>query len=149
MSGKKTALALPPVDVFEGIEAVNKAIESLKHITDSVYKTSGLIPGFAKNIKDETSIEELIKMYSSVSGRAKAYAEAAEDLLGPDSTYPAFKLNGATVADFKSDIKLRIDILNHKAKYDELVAIKKEYTELMDKQDRMKLLAQRVKNAIG
>lgn len=140
----KKALAVVPQDVFEGINIVNKEIDSLKHITDSVYKTNGNIPGFATSIHNESKIDELIKMYSSVAGREVAYNNAAEELLGKEATYPVFKLNGYTSNDFKADIKLRIDIINHKTKLDELQAIKKEFTELMDKQDRMKLLAQRL-----
>jgi len=142
-------LALPTTSVFEGIELVNKQIEKLKHISDSVYKTNGKVPGFTKNIQDETNISELIKMYSSVAGREVAYNNAALELLGTEATYPVFKLEGATSADYKTDIRLRIDIINHKTRLDELTAIKKEYTELMDKQDRMKLLAKKLESIVA
>lgn len=137
-------LALPTTSVFEGIEAVNKQIEKLKHISDSVYKTNGKVPGFSTNLQNETNVSELIKMYSSVAGREAAYNSAALELLGSEATYPVFKLEGATSLDYKADIRLRIDIINNKTRLDELTAIKKEYTELMDKQDRMKLLAKKL-----
>ena len=141
---QESTLALPTVTVFEGIEAVNAQIAKLKHISDSVYKTSGRVAGFSNNIQTELNVTELIKMYSSVKGRANAYNDAAEELLGADASYPVFKLEGNSVEDFKADILLRIDIISHKEKLDELTAIKKEFTELMDKEDRMKLLAKKL-----
>lgn len=137
---KKAELAI--VSVPTGIEAVNKKIAQLKEITESVYKTPGRVTSFSNNIKDETNISELIKMFSSVSGRAKAYDAASEEL--GLKTVPVFKVDGGTVAEFAHDIKLRIAIIQNKETLDELNAIKKEYTELMDKEDRMALLAKRL-----
>lgn len=127
---------------LSSIEVVNQRIASLKHIEDKVYKTTGKVPGFSSNIQTETNVSELIKMYSSVSGREKAYNEAAADL-GLE-TYPLFKLEGGTGADYAADVKLRIAIINNQATLDELNAIKKELTELMGTEDRLQLLSQRL-----
>lgn len=138
-------LAVPQVTVLDGIKAVNAQIAKLKHINESVYKTTGRVTGFGNKIQDETSIPELIKMFSSVKGRGKAYDEAAEELLGRDATYPIFKLEGGSVDEFKHDITLRIDIISNKERLDELTAIKKDFTELMDRDDRMQLLVEKMK----
>lgn len=142
---KATTLAIKGVP--EGIELVNQRIADLKHITESVYKTTGRVTGFPNKIQDETNIAELVKMFSSVAGRGAAY-EAAQKTLELKSV-PVFRVDGGTVAEFKHDIQLRIAIIANKETLDELNTIKKEYTELMDKEDRMKLLAKRLEKFGG
>lgn len=142
---KATTLAIKGVP--EGIELVNQRIADLKHITESVYKTTGRVTGFPNKIQDETKIEELVKMFSSVAGRGAAY-KAAQEALELKSV-PVFRVDGGTVDEFKHDIQLRIAILANKETLDELNQIKKEYTELMDKEDRMKLLAKRLEKFGG
>ena len=142
MATKKTAtvttLAVAQVtSVATGIAAVDAKLAQLQHIQDSVYKTSGKLPPFG-DIKTETDLSNLIKALSSVQGREEAYHKAAATLeLG---NYPVFKIEGGTRTEWEADIKLRIQMIQHKSVYDKLVKIKKEYTELMDKEDRMQLL---------
>jgi hypothetical protein len=147
MSNKKDKGVLALTGVLGGIDLVNQRIADLKHIQESVYKTTGKISGFANKIQDETNISELIKMYSSVAGRAASYNAAAKDL--ELTTVPVFKLEGSTVKEYKHDVQLRIAIIANKETLDELNAIKKEYTELMDKEDRMALLAKRLEKFGG
>lgn len=142
---KVTTLAV--AGVLDGIELVNQRIADLKHITESVYKTTGRITGFPNKIQDETSISELVKMYSSVAQRGAAYAAAQQDL--GLKTVPQFKVDGGTVAEFKHDIQLRVAIIANKETLDELNTIKKEFTELMDKEDRMALLAKKLEKFGG
>lgn len=147
MAGKGKTTTLVVKGVPEGIELVNQRIADLKHITESVYKTTGKVTGFPNKIQDETNIGELVKMFSSVAGREAAYRAAQEAL--ELKTVPLFRVDGGTVAEFKHDIKLRIAIIANKETLDELNQIKKEYTELMDKEDRMKLLAKRLEKFGG
>ena len=145
MAKKDGVLAL--TGVLGGIELVNQRIADLKHIQESVYKTTGKIPGFPNKIQDETSISELVKMYSAIAGRDASYSAAADDL--GLKTVPVFKIEGSTVKEFKHDVQLRIAIIANKETLDELNSIKKEYTELMDKEDRMALLAKKLEKFGG
>jgi hypothetical protein len=147
MAGKAKAGVLALTGVLGGIELVNQRIADLKHITESVYKTTGRVQGFPNKIQDETSISELIKMYSAVAGRGASYDAAAKDL--NLTTVPVFKLEGGTVKEYKHDVQLRIAIIANKETLDELNTIKKEFTELMDKEDRMALLAKKLEKFGG
>jgi hypothetical protein len=141
MSKSKTnAVALNVPSVMDGIEVLNTKIESLKHIQESVYKTTGKIGGFNNNIKDEMNIAELIKMGSSVQAREDHYNSYAMKALKL-KTFPVFKLDGHTLEEITADITLRIAILENKERLDNLNELKKEYTELMDKEDRKAILA--------
>lgn len=142
---KANELAIP--GVVQGIELVNVELKKLKSISESVYKTPGRITGFPNSLQNETSISELIKMFSSVQARETAY-DNAQTLLAIDSA-PVFKVDGGTAKEFEHDIKLRIAIIQNKERLDELTAIKDEYTQLMDKEDRKALLDARLRKFAG
>lgn len=147
MSTKTKTTALAVNGVLGGIELVNQRIADLKHIQESVYKTSGKVTGFPGNIQTETNVSELVKLYSSVRARKQSY-DASADELGIQSL-PVFRVDGGTLEDFAHDVKLRIAIIQNKETLDELNAIKKEFTELMDKEDRMALLAKKLEKFGG
>jgi hypothetical protein len=135
---KKAEVAvLSGASVPEIITKLESKIKELDHITDSKYKTSGKLDGFG-NVKEETSIGNLIKAFSSVSARAKAYAEAAEAL--SIETFPVFELNGGTVEDWKTDIQLRIAIIQHKETLDKLQSYRDKMKEFLSKEDQKALL---------
>lgn len=134
----KSTTALQVNGVLGGIEFVNLKINELKHIQESVYKTNGKVDGFPNNIQTETNVGELIKMYSVVMAKKNFYNEAQKEL--NISSAPVFKFNGNSVEDYNADITLRIAIIENKERLDELNTLKKEFTELMDKEDRMQLL---------
>lgn len=145
MAKKNSNTAVAVVSVMDGIEVLNSKIDALKHIQESVYKTGGKLAGFNNNIKDEMSIMELIKMGSSVKAREEHYTEYANKMLKL-RTFPVFKLDGYTLEEYTSDITLRIAILENKERLDALNELKKEYTELMDKEDRKAILAAKLAN---
>lgn len=119
------------------LDALNAKIKALKHIEDSVYKTSGNLEGFG-DIKQELKIENLIRAFSMVMGKADAYAKASVEL-GLDSV-PAFQISGGTVADWKQDISLRIQIINHKETLDKLNGFKSKMESFLSEQDKKALL---------
>lgn len=131
------------------IEQINKKISALKHIQESVYLTPGKVSmaGGQKDIKTETSVLELVKALSSVQARAKAIEEAYASL--DYGTYPEVKIDGGTVAEWVADIKLRIQIIEQKETLDELNNYKKEWEELMDKEDRKALLLKKMQKFAG
>jgi hypothetical protein len=116
---------------------LEQEIKSFENISDSKYKTSGQVEGF-NNIKEETNIGNLIKTYSSVDSREKAYNNSAEEM--GLSTYPQFQVNGSSAEDIKCDIKLRISIITHKETLDKLNDFKTQAKALMTKEEQKNIL---------
>jgi hypothetical protein len=131
-----TAVALS-MEVPSVIAALEAKIKALDHITDSKYRTGGKLDGFG-DIKQETNISNLIKAFSSIRGREKAYAEAAEEM--GLSTFPVFEANGSTSEDWKQDILLRIAIINHKDTLDKLTEYRNKMKEFLSKEDQKAIL---------
>lgn len=126
-------------DVPQVLSLLDQEIGKLKTISESVYKTTGNLDGFG-DIKAETKLENLIRAFSSVKGREKAYDEAARDL--GLKTYPQFSVSGGTAADWKQDILLRIDIITHKDKLDKLNEYKDKMSKFLSAEDQKSMLMQ-------
>lgn len=147
MGTKKASNAIAKTgDVASVINVLDAKIKSLDHISDSKYKTSNKLDGFG-DIKSETKIDNLIKAYSSIKGREKAYTEAAEDM--GLTTYPQFEVNGSTADEWKSDIMLRIAIINHKDTLDKLTAYKEKMQQFMSKEEQKAALLQEMGAFLG
>lgn len=119
------------------ISALETKIKELNHVTDSVYKTSGVLEPFG-DIKRETNVGNLIKALSSVRGRETAYNDAAEAL--GLTTYPAFEINGGNSADWTQDIQLRINIITHKETLDKLNSYKEKFQKFLSEEDQKAML---------
>ena len=131
--------------VPDALQAINDRIAAMKHIQECVYLTSGKITtgsGGQKDIKEEKNVTELVKAFSGILFRAKAIEEAYDEL-GINS-YPAVKVDGGTVEEWKKDILLRIEIINQKDTLDELNSLKKEWEDLMDKEDKKAMLVKKM-----
>ncbi len=139
---KSNVPAVKSTTVIDGINFINTKLAELKTIQESVYKTTGKLAGFPKPLQEETKIEEIVKMFSSVRAREQSYNQAADELKLRE--VPLFKLEGSTAEDWKNDCELRIAIIENKERLDELNTLKKEYEELMDKEDRMAILASKM-----
>ena len=138
---------LPAVNIPDVLEKINEKLASLKKITDSVYKTSGSLGNGFGDIKTEMRIDNLIKLYSTICAKEKAYDEAAKDL--GVSPYPEFSVNGFTVADCKSDIKLRIDILSHQEQLDKLNKAKDLVSKFLSEEDQKRMALEQLKDILG
>ena len=125
-------------DVPSVLDKLNAEISSLKKIEESVYKTTGKVDGLGIDIKTELKVDNLIKAFSSISGRAKAYGEAAQEL--GQKSVPQFTVGGGTVDEWKSDIMLRIDIINHKEKLDKLKGFKDKMSKFLSEEDQKAIL---------
>lgn len=135
---KKPTLALAKIDeVPEVLSLLDQEIAKLKTISESVYKTTGNLESFG-DIKQETKLENLIRAFSSVKGREKAYEDAAKDL--GLSTYPQFSVSGGTAAEWKQDILLRIDVITHKDKLDKLTEYKDKMSKFLSADDQKAML---------
>lgn len=108
--------------------------------------------GFPNAIQNETSVENLIKMHSSVSGRSKAYDASLarlSEVAKADIVAPVFKDNGASLASIESDIALRIQVLNVSDRKAQLESLIKEAEQFLTEKDKFKLFQQKLKNALG
>ena len=144
---KKAELAVMVAEtsVGDAIQVLNDKIASLKHITESVYCTSGKVvmsSGSTLDIKTETNKENLIKAYASIKARVSDIEGAYEDL--GIVKYPLVKIDGGSIAEWKKDITLRLAVIDHKDEVDNLTSMKKEWEELMDKEDRKALLLKKM-----
>lgn len=128
------------------LAALDEKIKSLKHIAETPYKTGGNLDGFG-DIKAETKIENLIRAYSMVMGKEKAYHASAADL--GLTTYPAFNVNGGNAADWKQDIQLRIAIINHKETFDKLTEFKTKMSSFLSAEDQKSMLLKEMEGFLG
>lgn len=135
---KKTTTAIAKIeDVPQVLSLLDQEIAKLKTISESIYKTAGVLEGFG-DLKQETKIENLIRAFSSVKGREKAYDDAAKHL--GLTTYPAFSVSGGNTADWEQDIRLRIDIITHKDKLDKLTEYKDKMSKFLSADDQKAML---------
>lgn len=145
-TSKKTGVMLADTKTADVLATLDAKISSLKAITECNYKTSGVMTGFSTNVKDETKIENLIRMGSSISLRAKAYDEFAEKL--DRKTYPAFSDNG-TVADWEHDIKLRLAVIEYKETLDKLTAYKEKMSKFLSEAEQKEMLMAEMAGFLG
>lgn len=146
MSVKKeqAQVALVKTSVSEGIEKVNEKLAGLQSVMETAYKTSGkVMTGYPKEVEKEEDPATLIKMYAAVTAKEEAYNNAADAIYGSEQ-HPVFKESDRVADDWRADIKLRVKVLRYKKTYDELTSIKKQFEELMDKEDKKAILMKRI-----
>ncbi len=140
MSGTKsteTGIALSgEMSIPSVIQALDAQIKSLGSIETSKFKTSmNLAPfGDLKKVKD---VEVLIRAYSLVRGKANAYNEAAKEM-GIENA-PAFKEDGNSLAQWKEDINLQVQIATHKDRLESLKAMKVKAEQFVSEEDKRKM----------
>ena len=137
-----TALAksMSEAPIPELMKKIDGKIASLKRIEESVYKTPGTVPGFPTKIKEETNIGNLLKMGSALMAMEKAYDDFATQI--GRKKYPNFLVCGHGFPEYKADIELRIEIIEHKDTLDKLKGFKDSMKGLMSAADQKAILAQ-------
>jgi len=138
---------LPATPTPDVLTQLNEKIASLKRIEESVYKTNGQLDGFG-DIKAETKIENLIRAYSSVKMREAGYNAAAKELRGGKDV-PAFVIGSGNAEDWKQDILLRIDILEHKETLDKLNMFKEKMSKFLSEADQKAMLIAEMEQFFG
>lgn len=128
------------------LDAIQTKIKSFKGIETSKFKTTMNLSPFG-DLGKETKIENLVKAYSSVAGRATAYNEAAK-ALGLE-TFPEFVVDGGSQEDWLNDIKLRIAIITHKDELDKLKALEAEAKTFLSQEDQKAMFFQKLQGAFG
>lgn len=140
----KAELALDSqFSVPDVITVLDEKLKALKHVTDTKYRTSGVLDGIG-DIKSETKIDALIRALGSVMAREEIYNRAAEEL--GLTTYPSFQINGCSVADWKHDIRFRIDVINHKETADKLKEYRDKMSKFLSEQDQKNMLMNEMAN---
>ena len=125
------------------ISVLDEKLKALKHVTDTKYRTSGVLDGIG-DIKSETKIDTLIRAMASVLVREETYNRAAAEL--GLTTFPSFQVNGCSSADWKHDIRFRIDVINHKETADKLKDYKDKMSKFLSEQDQKNMLMTEMAN---
>ena len=122
-------------DVPRLLEQVNDKIKELKGGDECAHQTTGELEGFG-NIFNITEPSKLIKAYSSVNSRAKAYTEAATAMCIENP--PAFKIGDATAEKWLADITKCYKSATHKQELDKLIKVKDKLETLLSEEDKIK-----------
>lgn len=137
----------------DAVSAIKAQLEQLKEITGSEFKSGGkgTVQGFPNSIQDETNIENLVRMYSSVNGKENAYNNAISDITAefPGFKAPVFKEGGCTASALKSDIVLQAKILSVKERKEYLEGLLKKAEEFLTKEDKMKSFLAELQSGLG
>ena len=132
---------------YDTLTVLKQELKGLKAITETQYKTSGVVEGFTVNIQSETKIENLIRMHSSLFGRQEQYNKSQQRIgaaVGGDFSAPLFKVSGHTPEDFESDVVLRIKVLSFEERRKELETLIKEGEGFLTKEDQFRAYQQKV-----
>lgn len=129
------------MDVPAALEAVQTRLNSLKKVTDRPYKTGKVLEGFG-DISTETKVDNLIRAYSMVRGKERAYEEAAKEL--QLTSYPTFTINGGTKEDWFSDITLRLDVIRFEDRRKKLEAYSSRLSKFMSEEDQFNSLMKEI-----
>lgn len=140
--------------VPDALQALRNELKALKEISETSYKTGSdsKVSGFPTAIQNETSVETLIKMHSSVAGREKAYNASQarlSEVAGGPITAPPFRDNGASLESIESDIALRIKVLNITDRKKELEGLLKEAETFLSEKDKFEMFKQRLAATLG
>jgi hypothetical protein len=138
----KDAFSIPDV-----LKAIDAKLKSSDDISDSKFRTSGNLEGFPSNLKDEKSIETLIRAMASVTIREDSYKAAAVAL--ELDTFPVFKLGGCSSEDWKKDIQFRIYVINNKDRIAELQALKAEASKFVSVDDQKAMFYEKLNGLLG
>jgi hypothetical protein len=132
-------------DVPSLIVLLENELKSIKEVTESNYRTSGILEGVG-DIKIMTDLSSLVKAYASVIVREKAYFDATNEL-GLDEV-PAFVLSGGSKNDWKEDISLRIKIITHETRKKELEALISEVRGFLSVEDQKALTMAKIEKLL-
>ena len=155
-SKKPNSLALARIGntVPDALQALRDELQALREISETSYKTGsdGKVTGFPTAIQNETSVETLIKMHSSVAGREAAYNASQARLsvvAGGPITAPPFRDNGASFESIEADIALRIKVLNISDRKKQLEDLVKEAETFLSNEDKFEMFKKRLAQTLG
>lgn len=131
VAGQFTQADIPALlqKVEAQIKALTKGKEEKTNITNPL---EGI--GEISKIED---VSNLIKAYSSVSGREEHYQKAAKECLPEGVSVPVFKLSGHSASEWKNFIKERILEVSHKKELEKLRKIKQKLEENLSQEAKL------------
>ena len=132
-------------DVVLTLEKIDAKLKTLNLISDSSYKTHCKFrwnPAYTGNDPIDISkcldISLLLQIYASIKEKTNGYIEAAKEN-GID-TFPVFQWQNHSWEDWKADLKLRINMIFHKDKYDKLIEAKNRLQKFLTAEDQLALI---------
>lgn len=131
-----TAVAVINTNMQTFIKGLEARLKAIKTVSDSSYIGSKNIDGIC-NVETETNLEKLISAGAHVTGCSNAYNDYAKKI--GLTTWPEFKVNGNTVADWDHNIKLRIAIVNSAEEKSSIESDLKEAKGFLDKEEQRAL----------
>ncbi len=136
-------------DVPSILSTLDEELSSLKKITDKPYITTGntILGNTSIDIKTETKIDNLVKVFSSISGRASAYQKAMDEL-GIDQA-PEFNVEGGTLAQWKEDIQKRLSVIKYEDRKNTLQGFKDKMSKFLSEEDQKKVLLEEMRSYLG
>jgi hypothetical protein len=105
------------------LDMVIAQIKAIKGGLPDKPETTGALTGFGE-INKIDKVETLIKAYSAVKNKEKAYLEAAKEIIPEGIKRPPFKLNGCSGKAWMIDIKARVVIVANQEKLNKLNKVK-------------------------
>jgi len=139
-------LTLRKTSVPTILSKLEKELENLKHISETNYRTSGIVDN--TDIKTLTKESDLIAIFGGIITREKVYNEAAKEL--GRTTYPIFQIGGCNTLDWKHDIDLRIQIITHEERKSNLEKAYDKMKRFLSEEDQkaiaMKEIAELLKS---
>ena len=131
----------------EYLKKTEDAIKAIKRADDEDENVKGKnLPGFGE-LSSITDTSDLIKAYSSILGREKAYNEAAQEM--KLTKIPDFKIEGVTADTWKKAILRREVIASSSAKLERLEKVKVIMTDMLSKEEKQKAKLRELDDILG
>jgi hypothetical protein len=118
-----TAQQFTQNDIPGLLEKVNEQIKAIKGDLPKATKTTGDLNGFG-TIASIKTVENLLKAYSMVTSKQKAYDLSAKEILPEGVKKPPLKIDGSSVSAWQADIKGRIVVVARKTELEKLEKVK-------------------------
>lgn len=129
-------------DLLQTINLVDNKLADLKTIETTSFKSHGQFrfnPAYTGNAAIDihrcTSLEDLLAIYAYLADKEIAYNNAAEACEVDE--YPQFKWINVPIQDWLHDIKLRVKIITHEVRKQNLVKAKSELSKFLSSEDKL------------
>lgn len=132
--------------VTQTLSMLETAVEQLKRIQETPWKTNGDFGAGFKNIKSDNtiSLRDLIRMEAQAHTQHELFHASAERL--GLAKYPAFEINGHDYESWHHDIKLRMAINEQEERFNTLKAFQDEMKQFLSKEDQKAQLEEKIAN---
>lgn len=146
---KEMAIITNNMPVVDVLSALKEELANLQQIASSPFETSGDMNeiGFTTNLKSELKSENLVRAFSVMCAKEKAYNDAQDRL--QLKSIPAFTIAGQSVDKWEKDIKLRVQIIQIEERRKELETLVAEGTKFLTEKDQYNMYLTKLAKAMG